>query len=189
MTERGIHVDTLRPIPYINADAELVSRLRRKLALSGKRVCGITWRSQNAPYSDAKSMSLDDMVPVLSDPETIYVSLQYGDVRDEIENFRRRTGIEIVQCDEVDNFRDLDGHAALIEACDFVILVSNTTAHLAGALGKTGYVALPYARGMFFYWVPREEGRSYWYPSLRLFDQGSDGDWGNVMQKIAECIR
>ena len=114
------------------------------------------------------------------------MSLQYGDVSSEIGEFTRRTGIEIKECAGVDNYADLDAHAALVEACDYVIVVSNTTAHVAGALGKAGCVALPYARGAFFYWALRDDGRVYWYPSLRGFIQSKDEEWTDVMRRISE---
>ena len=43
------------------------------------------------------------------------VNLQYGDVDDEIKEFKEETGIDVVQCASVDNREDLDGLAALIE--------------------------------------------------------------------------
>lgn len=172
------------------ADAEKSKDFRMRLLGRKTTLCGLSWRSQNAPYSEAKSMSLEDMMPIFGRRDVVYVSLQYGDVSAEIAQFKAKTGIEIVEFESVDNFNDLDGHAALIDACDYVVSVSNTTAHIAGALGKRGYIALPYARGMFFYWVPRDENsQSYWYPSLRLFDQGRDGDWTTVTRAIAESIQ
>ena len=68
------------------------------------------------------------------------INLQYGDVDKEIREFEEETGIKIVQCGSVDNREDLDGLAALIEACDLVVSTSNVTIHLAGALGKDGFV-------------------------------------------------
>jgi ADP-heptose:LPS heptosyltransferase len=46
-----------------------------------------------------------------------------------------RCGINVLHCESVDNYTDLDGLAALIAACDEVLTISNVTAHLAGALG------------------------------------------------------
>ena len=178
------------PVPYLKSDSQRSAIFRNQCASDRKMLCGLSWRSQNAPYSEAKSMSLEDMMPIFGRRDVVWVSLQYGDVSAEIAQFKAKTGIEIVEFESVDNFNDLDGHAALIDACDYVVSVSNTTAHIAGALGKRGYIALPYARGMFFYWVPRDENsRSYWYPSLRLFDQGRDGDWTTVTRAIAESIQ
>ena len=75
------------------------------------------------------------------------VNLQYGDVEDEIREFKEATGIDVVQCASVDNREDLDGLAALIEVCDLVVSITNVTVHLAGALAKRhGYCYL-----MFLY--------------------------------------
>ena len=64
------------------------------------------------------------------------VNLQYGDVDQEIREFEEEIGIKFVQCDSVDNQEDLDGLAALIEACDLVVSTSNVTIHLAGGIVK-----------------------------------------------------
>jgi ADP-heptose:LPS heptosyltransferase len=90
--------------------------------------------------------------------------------------------------DAVDNFNDIDGVAALIDACDLVITVSNTTAHLAGALGKRVFVMLPYAQGRLWYW---HEGRadSPWYPSARLLRQPAMGDWASVIESATRNLK
>ena len=49
---------------------------------------------------------------------------------------------------EIDNFNDIDGLAALIQACDVIVTVSNTTAHLAAALGKPVLIMLPFSPGL-----------------------------------------
>ena len=78
---------------------------------------------------------------------------------------------------------NLDGLAALIAACDVVVTVSNTTAHLAGALGVPTLLMLPYSRGSLWYW---HEGRddSPWYPSIRIVRQRSPGDWDDVVRRV-----
>ena len=75
--------------------------------------------------------------------DVVLVNLQYGDVDDEIREFKEETGIEVIQCASVDNREDLDGLAALIEACDLVVSITNVTVHMAGALAKETWVLLP----------------------------------------------
>ena len=41
--------------------------------------------------------------------DVVLVNLQYGDVDDEIREFKEETGIDVVQCASVDNREDLDG--------------------------------------------------------------------------------
>jgi len=99
---------------------------------------------------------------------------------------QQKHGITLQHCDDIDNFNDLDGLAALIEACDVVVSVSNTTVHLAGALGKPTLVLLPFALGRIWYWHQHGE-RSLWYPSCRLLRQPQPGDWASpVAQALAE---
>ena len=105
------------------------------------------------------------------------INLQYGDVDKEIREFEEQTGIKIIQCGSVDNREDLDGLAALIEACDLVVSTSNVTVHLAGALGKDGFVLLSYIHG--FWWL-RDREDSIWYPSLKIFRQKKFQDWNSI---------
>ena len=108
------------------------------------------------------------------------VNLQYGDVNKEINEFEEETGIKIVQCGSVDNRDDLDGLAALIEACDLVVSTSNVTIHLAGALGKDTWVLLPFVSS--FWWLLNRDD-SVWYPSIKIYRQKKFGDW---IQSLAE---
>ena len=74
--------------------------------------------------------------------DVVLVNLQYGDVDDEIREFKEETGIEVIQCASVDNREDLDGLAALIEACDLVVSITNVSVHMAGALAKETWVLI-----------------------------------------------
>jgi ADP-heptose:LPS heptosyltransferase len=71
----------------------------------------------------------------------------------------------------VDNREDLDGLAALIEACDEVVSIGNATAHLAGALGKRTTVLLPEA------------------PSWRWLAQGTTTPWYDGCTLIRKTSR
>jgi ADP-heptose:LPS heptosyltransferase len=69
---------------------------------------------------------------------------------------------------------------ALIDACDLVITVSNTTAHLAAALGKPTIVLLPNVDSLFWYWH-RDSGTTPWYPNVRMFRRSDSGLWDDVI--------
>ena len=61
----------------------------------------------------------------------------------EIGDLERDFGIHVVQDIGVDQDSDLDTYAAQLAAMDTIITVSNSTAHLAGALGVQTFVLLP----------------------------------------------
>ena len=96
-------------------------------------------------------------------------------------DFKKETGIEVIQCTSVDNREDLDGLAALIELCDLVVSTSNVTIHLAGALAKETWVLLPYVAN--FWWF-NDRSDSLWYPTLKLYRQKKFGDWSTVYPGI-----
>ena len=65
---------------------------------------------------------------------------------------------------------------------DAIISVDTAIAHLAGAMAKPVYTAIPYicdARWSAF-------GKtSYWYPTMRLYRQPSPNDWNSVFSNIS----
>ncbi|MFM2128551.1 MAG: hypothetical protein RL477_97, partial [Pseudomonadota bacterium] len=162
--------------PYLRADPARATRLRERHCAGAKLVCGLSWVSKGGRVSSEKSLALAMLAPLLELPGTVFVDLQYGDTRAEQAELRARTGLALATAPEIDNFNDLDGLAALIAACDVVVTVSNTTAHLAAALGKPTFVLLSYAPGLLWYWQA-DRTDNPWYPSVRLFRQGSAGDW------------
>ncbi len=155
------------------------------MKVDGKTVIGISWRSFNTKYN-TKSVQLVDLERIFSGVDVVLVNLQYGDVEDEIREFREETGIEVVQCASVDNREELDGLAALIEVCDLVISTSNVTVHMAGALAKETWVLLHHVA--IYYWL-LERTDSVWYPSLTLYRQPKLNDWDSVYASIRKDLQ
>lgn len=173
--------------PYLRADPARATALRAKIADDGNLVCGLSWVSKSPVRGADKSLALADLVPLLSLPGMRFVDLQYGDTAAEQAALRADTGLGLIRVPEIDTFNDLDGLAALVEVCDVVITVSNTTAHLAAALGKPVLVMLPFAPGLLWYWhVGRAD--SPWYPSVELFRRkGADG-WTDVVEGVRRAL-
>jgi len=170
--------------PYLVADSARVTVLHQKIARPDKLVCGVSWSSNRKSIGRYKSIRLDQMLPPLASDKLHFVNLQYGDTTAEREALQTHQGITVQNVDELDNFNDLDGLAALIEACDVVVTTSNTTAHLAGALGKDTLLLLPFARGKLWYWV-EHGGHNPWYPSIQLFAQEQPGQWEQPLTRVA----
>ena len=170
---------------YLKADPERVSAIRAELGLEGKKVIGISWKSIKSLNTLKKSLTLLEFGKIFEGLDVTLVNLQYGDVDKEIREFEEQTGIKIIQCGSVDNREDLDGLAALIEACDLVVSTSNVTIHLAGALGKDGFVLLPYIHN--FWWL-RDRDDSIWYPSLKIYRQKKFQDWNSLPRSLRSTL-
>lgn len=170
---------------FLKADAKRSDALRRKISKPGELVCGISWHSRLSEFGADKSMPLTALGELFKLPGLRFVDLQYGDTRSERAALRTAGGPQLAHINGLDSTRDLDQLASLVEACDVVVTVSNTTAHIAGALGKPTWVMLPQNTGRFWYWQAERED-SLWYPQMRLLRQSRAGDWTNVVQKVRD---
>jgi hypothetical protein len=154
----------------------------------GKHLIGLSWASpNNILVGQFKSLSLDDMWPILRKPGVVFVSLQYGNVTDDIKRVSEETGATIIQVPGVDQLADMDRFAALVASLDAIITASNTTAHLAGAFNVPTAVLCPEGPGRLWYWH-RERTDSPWYPSITLHRQASSLDWVKPISEVAEIL-
>jgi Tfp pilus assembly protein PilF len=169
--------------PYLQADAGRSAELRHKIARGDQLVCGISWSSKRQKLGPYKSLRLEQMLLPLASSRLHFVDLQYGDTVAERQALQEAHGVEVQHLDEVDNFHDIDGLAALIQACDVVITTSNSTAHLAGALGKTTLLLLPSGKGQLWYWA-EINGTIPWYPSIQTYRQATPDEWAGAFSRL-----
>lgn len=169
---------------YLSADEGIANSLRKKLIGSARRMIGVSWRTSREGGAH-RNIELEPLIRALNQPGVVLVSLQYGDVEEDIERAFAATGVRVIQCDCVDNKADMDGLAALIRACDAVVTVDNTTVHLAGALAAPTWVLLPHAAD----WRWRHEGdRSPWYDTVHLCRQSRALGWGQALEQLTASL-
>jgi tetratricopeptide (TPR) repeat protein len=173
---------------YLLADSLRAKEIRADLINNKKFLCGITWNSNREKTGAEKSIELDELLPILTNKNIAFVSLQYGDVQNQLIDFNEKHNLNIQECKSVDNFHDIDGHAALIEACDFVVTISNSSAHISGAIGKETFLMCPVGKGSIWYWSNQLNEKNLWYPSIHIFEQNLDGNWVDVVQRIKLVI-
>ena len=173
--------------PYLFAHAARVAELRREISQgSTKKICGLSWLSNNSATGKSRSVALSDLFAAVDSRDYIFVNLQYGDVAQEIADLQAEKGVSVRSIATIDNYHDLDGFAALVDACDTIVTIDNTTAHMAGALNKRTFLLLPFVPD--WRWLLDRED-SPWYPSLRLFRQSVDGDWSDVFMALNTALR
>ena len=173
---------------YLIADKTLTKQLKNNLQTRNKLICGLSWISKNEDIGDKKSISLEILKPILSIKNIEFLDLQYNDTNDERDRFFKNTGIKINKISCVDNLNDLNGLTSLIDMCDFVITVSNTNAHISGALGKETFLLLPKGKGKLWYWSS-SNNRSFWYNSIRIIKQKKIDDWDNSIENLTKIIK
>jgi ADP-heptose:LPS heptosyltransferase len=75
--------------------------------------------------------------------------------------------------------------AAVMMSLDLVVTSDTSLAHLAGALGRPVWVALPVAPD--WRWL-LGRADSPWYPTMRLFRQTRVGDWAGPFEQIRAAL-
>ena len=169
--------------PYLLPDHDRLEAIRQKNPiLLDTFVCGISWRSSNKEHGNSKSISLEDLLPITNLKNITFLSLQYGDVKQEISEYNKKFGVNILSFDDIEFFHDIDGLLATIALCDVVVTASNVNAHLSGAVGKKAAVFVPHSNGKIWYWHGTES-REIWYPSLELFHKTSPTNWSDSIQQ------
>ena len=154
------------PANYLQANGELTASIRKHLRIEGKYLCGISWHSANKKLGKGRSMSLPKLLELAGQADTVFVNLQYGDTTDELAALNDLPW-PIIDVDDIDKFNDIDGLAALVAACDYVVSIDNSTVHLSGALGIPTTVLLPGDRD--WRWTATTN-QSLWYESVNYSD-------------------
>jgi len=173
---------------YLIPDTILTKNLKNTLKIKTKLICGLSWVSKNDDIGFNKSITLEILKPILILQDIVFIDLQYNDTKEERSNILNKYGVEIKKFDTIDNFNDLNGITSLINLCDIIITVSNTNAHIAGALGKETYLLLPKGKGRLWYWSTKKN-KSLWYKSIMILQQKILGKWDNPIQTLRELLR
>jgi len=171
---------------YLQPDARRRDALKDRYRGGGDDLLvGIAWSSSNAKLGRHKSMPLAALQPLLAIPGIKLVDLQNGDTSAERTAFENDANTTIIHDDSIDQMADLDAFAAQVAAMDLVISVSNTTVHIAAAMGVPTWVLLNAAP--LSCWM-LDGDTSPWYPSVRLFRQTNAGIWDDVSARAVTAL-
>jgi len=80
---------------------------------------------------------------------------------------------------------DLQGIAAILEALDEYVTVSNTNVHLLAGLNRRARVLVSHPP----YWRWMREGPSVWFPDFPLYRQPSSRDWTEPLARLREDLQ
>lgn len=143
-------------------------------ALPKKVRIGLSWHSINDEIGRGKSMGLIDLKDILAIPDVELVNLQYGDVKQEVEDVCKELGVTIDLEDDdyrcVNNNKDMMPWFRRVDSCDYVVTISNFTAHAAASMGKRTLIMLPRGQSCLWHWF-KIRNDSPWYETAILYRQ------------------
>jgi tetratricopeptide (TPR) repeat protein len=180
----GIGLESIpHAVPYLTADSQLLDAWAARIHSVPRQLnVGLTWAGSPRHKNDRnRSIPLKSLAPLATAKGARFYSLQKGPAaRDAIES---GSELDVMDCSE--KLGDFADTAALIANLDLVITVDTAVAHLAGAMGKPVWVMLPFLPD--WRWMLNRDD-SPWYPTMRLFRQPTIGQWGDVIQQVAERL-
>jgi len=81
---------------------------------------------------------------------------------------------------------DLQGIAAVLEALDDYVTVSNTNVHILAGLNRRARVLVSHPP----YWRWMREGPTVWFPDFALYRQPASRDWSEPLARLrADLLR
>jgi hypothetical protein len=142
------------------ADSDLVEAFRRRYrAATDLPLVGLSWGSK----SHTKDVpDFPEWANFMAETPATFVSLQYGPIKPALRRLRKGDDARLIHDESVDQMVDMDRFAAQIAALDAVVTISNTAAHLAGALGVPTIFLID---DKFQTAWPVAGDRTPWYPS------------------------
>jgi len=166
--------------PYLRAAEPHLSKWRARLdGVPAPRVA-LVWSGGATHANDRRrSLALEQLEPLLSVSGVRFISLQ----REPRDACAARLGGETRITHLGGELADFADTAAILTLVDQLVCVDTSVVHVAGALGRSALVLLPFQPD--WRWTLERE-RSPWYPTLKLFRQPSPGDWAAPIARVRD---
>ncbi|MDA9748662.1 tetratricopeptide repeat protein [Pelagibacteraceae bacterium] len=178
-------VEDFKRSKYLVAEKNIVDKFKIRLGHNTKNLkVGISWRSIINIYGSLKSMTIKDFEPFFEANRQI-INLQYGNIDDEVKYLKNQNK-KIEFFEDVNLFNEIDSCLGLLSNLDLFVTVSNSTAHLAGALGIPTILICPKKSSTYYYWNTYSEN-SVWYKNIRVI--GVKDSLAKTIKRVNNLIK
>lgn len=188
-----LETDRVPPALQLHVDQGARERARDRLARLGSGpYLGVTWRGgrdmlRHREFGAGRAVLFKE-VPMASLgralrgwPGTV-VGLQRGATPVEFEAMRAAIGTPVHDLALPDE--DLQGIAAVLEALDDYVAVSNTNMHILAGVNRKARVLVPHPP--FWRWM--REGPSVWFPGFSVYREPQSRDWTEPLARLREDL-
>lgn len=169
-------------IPYLRADEARIARWRTRIEAVPRPRIAIAWSGRAAHANDRnRSIAFAQLDPLLTISGVHFISIQHEPRAADAERLAQDSRVVHVGGE----LADLSDTAAVLALCDLTICVDTSVAHLAGAMGRSLMVLLPFQPD--WRWTADRDA-SPWYPQAKLIRQSAPGDWDSVLKQLRETL-
>jgi len=165
------NINDFKKNSYLKLDSKNFEEMQIKLSIYKKKYkVGLSWKSFNNQFAKDKSLNLKDLNNIFNLTNCDIFNLQYGNVEHEINSFNSVNKNKLLNIEGLDLFNDFESISSLLKSLDVFVSISNSTAHLAGALGVKTILIKPENFAVFHYWNQKTDNTP-WYDSVKLIDK------------------
>ena len=175
--------------PVLKSNSQLTEQLRNDINKpASKKIIGISWKGGGTPSRmTEKSIAPDQFISLFDDFKDVQlVDLQYGDTSATLQRWQKR-GNNVYHNDNINPLKNLDDWLSLVDACDAVVSVANTTIHGAGGLHKPTMCLLSQQHDWRWFHDPQVM-RSYWYSSVGIARQSANFKWETAFMTVKQWL-
>jgi hypothetical protein len=135
-------------LPSIVASPQHTAQLKQRYGKDGRTIVGLAWHSEGGKLGKSAPLDLPGWNEMFAEDikeRCSFVSIQYdySEFQQQIDLAQSRNGVDIYNDPEIDIVNDLASAALQVNACDVIISISTTAAHLAVAMDKKTILLLP----------------------------------------------
>ena len=165
---------------YCNPDLKEIYNVSLK---TDRKLVGLSWRSSlTTTARNEHYLSIEQLEPLFSIEGIQFVNLQYDDCSNELSWINERYPGSIIDFDELDQYNDFDGVAALMSCMDLIIAPATTVAELAGALGINTWL---FSNSSEINWRKKDSlGTDVWHNSIKIVDVPEKGNKTILVEEI-----
>ena len=170
--------------PYLIDDLKKTAEIKKDPIFNKNDLkIGLSWKSVVSIYGKLKSLNLSDFKSLIKKNRQ-FINLQYGDVDEELKQ-KVNQDFDIYSFKKIDLFNDLEYLMSILKNLDVFVTVSNSTAHLASAMGVKTFLICPKKSSTYFYWS-NENNQTPWYQNVEIFN--IDNSIEELFKKINESL-
>ncbi|WP_168192802.1 tetratricopeptide repeat protein [Undibacter mobilis] len=173
--------------PYLKAEPARVAKWRDTLGERKAFRIGINWAPGHADrtVTSRRDIPLAAFKAIADLPGVELYALQKGAPLEQIKGVSFREQIKVLDADNDPKAPLFLDTAAIIDNLDLVIGCDTAIVHLAGALGRPVFTAVPVISD-WRWMISRDD--TPWYPTMRVFRQDSSGNWAALMARVAAAV-